>query len=342
MEDCGQIEGIFTRTEALNYLTKQLDIIDAAHVLTRDPLALLEKLSIRYTERVPFQNITILSSPIGTIDVPSLDQIKSDHLSGRGGLCYGHNRFFCELLCALGYKAHMASGQVTNPDGHLVVIVDAMPNGDTGTPYFVDNGFGIPHHRPVPLDFETESPVYNLGHSIFKITREGELYTRWSAKQGTKFLCASEYEKGQNNFEWKKAFTFTTKPNTIANIVTGMDHSYKIRFGNSGTFLFALIQGEVVHYVEDYHQSTPEMDIKYHKMSPSGTVTTRFGSVDDIVSCLLKLSSVFSEEELRTAMMNMAMYKKTYVEENNDKCLSYWWEGVIQGRWLTQLKLTSP
>ena len=320
MEDSGgQIEGIFTRTKALNYLETQLSIFDAADVLTRDPLALLEKLSIRYTERVPFQNITILASPVGTIEVPSVDQIKSDHLAGIGGLCYGHNRFFCELLCALGYKAHMASGQVTKPDGHLVVIVDAMPNGDTGTPYFIDNGFGIPHHRPVPLDFETESTVYNLGHSIFKITRNGELYTRWSAKQGKKFLCASEYDKGENNFEWSRSFTFTIKPNTIDNVMIGMDHSYKIGFGNSGTFIFALVEGEVLHFVEDFDKSTPELNIKYHKMSPSGTVTTHLGSVDDTVSCLLQLSSVFSEQELRTALANMAYYKIIFVQENNDK-----------------------
>ena len=171
----------------------------------------------------------------------------------------------------------------------------------------------------VPLDFETESPVYNLGHSIFKITRDGELYTRWSAMKGKEFLCAAEYEKEENNLEWNKAFTFTTKPNTIANVERAMNHCYKNEFGRSGTLLFALVQGEVLHFIEDFDKSVPEMNVKYHKMTPSGTVTTRFGSVDDIVNCLLKVSSVISEEELRTAITNMANYKKTYVEENNGK-----------------------
>ena len=318
MEDSGEIGGIFTCSEALDYFETQLGISDAADALIRDPLALLEKSSFRYTERVPFQNITILSSPIGTIDVPSLEQIKSDHLAGRGGLCYGHNRFFCELLCALGYEAHLASGQVRKPGDHLVVIIDAMPNGNTDTPFLVNNGFGFPHHRAIPLDFETESPVYNLGHSIFKITREGELYTRFTAKQGKKFLCASEYEKG-DNFEWIRSFTFTTKPNSIANIVMGMGHPYKIGFGISGNFRFALVKGEVLHVIEDFDKSTPELSIKYYKMSPSGTVTTRFGTVDDIVSCLMQLSSVFSEQELRTALDNMIYYKRTFVQENSDK-----------------------
>ena len=184
MEDSSEFKRIFTCDEALDYLVEQLGISDAADLLTQDPLALLDKLSSLCTEMVTFQNITILSSLIGTIDVPSLDQIQFDHLAGRGGMFYGHNRFCFELLCALGYKAHMASGQVTKPDDHLVVIVDAMPNGDSDTPYLVDNGFGFPHHAAISLNFDTKSPVYNVGHSIFTITREGELYSRWSAKQG--------------------------------------------------------------------------------------------------------------------------------------------------------------
>ena len=231
MEDSSEFKRIFTCDEALDYLVEQLGISDAADLLTQDPLALLDKLSSLCTEMVTFQNITILSSLIGTIDVPSLDQIQSYHLAGRGGMFYGHNRFGFELLCALGYKAHMASGQVTKPDDHLVVIVDAMPNGDSDTPYLVDNGFGFPHHAAISLNFGTKSPVYNVGHSIFKITREGELYSRWSAKQGKKFLCASEYEKGENNFKWKKSFTFSATQNKIMNNVKGMNYATKSILG---------------------------------------------------------------------------------------------------------------
>ena len=87
----------------------------------------------------------------------------------------------------------------------------------------------------------------------------------------------------------------------------------------SGNFRFTLRQGQVLHVIEDADKSTAELNVKYHKMSSSGTVTTRLGNVDGIVNCLLQLSSAFSEQELRTTLDNMAYYKRTFVQENSEK-----------------------
>ena len=315
MEEGSQCEGIFTYQEALDFLENLLGISDASELLPRDPLSLLNKLSVRYLEVLPFQNITNMSAPIGAISVPSLEEIKSDHLTGRGGVCYGHNRFIFELLCAMGYKAHLSSGCVENPGDHLVVIVDAMPNGDTTTSYLLDNGFGFPHNQAIPLDFDTESPVYNLGHTIFKITREGDVYTRVTAKHGKTFVCSSEFDEEEAGFEWARTFTFTTKSNTVANILKAMDWSYKVRFGTDGNLLFALVQDGVLHLIEDFDQSTPELSVKYHQMSPSGTVTTRLVTMEDIICCCRALCPVFSEQEIRAALENMAHYKTISVKE---------------------------
>ena len=315
MGDGNQIEGMFTFDEALDYLRNQLGISDATDALSRDPLGLLNKMSFQYSELVPFQNITNISCPIGTISVPSMEQIKSEHLSGRGGMCYGHNRFFFELICALGYKAHLAGAHAENPDGHLIVIIDAMPNGDNSTTYFFDNGFGYPHHQAVPLDFDRESPVYNLGHTLFKITRDGDLYTRLTAKHDKTFVCAYEYAKGHNKFEWSRSFTFTTGPIKIPHLVKSMNLPYKNVFGRFGSLTFILVQGEVLHSIEDFDESTPELNVKHHQMKPSGTVSIHLRSVDDIVSGVLQLCPVLIEEELRTAIKNAAHYKRIFVQE---------------------------
>ena len=317
---------IFTREEALSFLVKNFEMSDPMELLSKDPLRLLHQISGRYSETLPLQNISILHSPIQTICVPCLKKIKADRLAGRGGMCYGNNVFLCELLCALGYKAHVASASVVVPNDHIVVIVKAMPDGTSDTLYFLDNGFALPLQQAVPVNFETESPVYNLGHTIFKITKEGDVYSRFAAKHGKLFVSASDFESNDKTIEWTRCYTFSTKPSHIRGVEKGMEFSYQERFSRQGNLLFTIVRGNVLHWISDFDRSTAELNITYHKMSPSVTVSTKLDAADDIVRCFRDIFPGFTCQELMTAVENLANYKRTFVLEHGTQwfVISLW------------------
>ena len=316
MEGTNHVQGIIGHDEALGFLEQNLGIPDAKDLLSNDPVTLLDRIAHHYTEAVPFQNLTILSASIGTLGVPDIEKIKSERMAGRGGLCYGNNVFLCELVCALGFKAYIAGGTVVNPDDHLVLIVTTMPSGDTGVSYLLDHGIPLALGKAVPLNFEGESAVCDLGHSIYKFKRDGDTYTRFTAKHGKTYVSSSEFRNPNTVFEWKRTFSFNTDPIDVAAFAKMMEFPYTKFFGTFGNFLFSITRGEVLHIIEDFDKSTPELSVKHHEMRPSGTVSSRLGNLDDIVACFKKILTVYSEEELRRAMENLVHYKKGFIQEN--------------------------
>ena len=316
MEAIKHSQGILGHDEALGFLEKNLGISDAKDLLSNNPVTLLDRIAHHYTEAVPFQNLTILSASIGTLDVPDIEKIKSERMAGRGGLCYGNNLFLCELVCALGFKAYMARGTVVNPGSHPVVIVTTMPSGDTGESYLLDHGIPLALGKAVPLNFEGESPVCDLGHSIYKFKRDGDTYTRFTAKRGKIYISSSEFSNPDTIFEWKRTFSFNTDPIDVAALPKMVEVPYTKYFGTFGNLLFSICRGEVLHIIEDFDKSTTELSIKHHEMRPSGTVSSRLRSVDDIVACFTKILTAYSEEELRKTMENLVYYKMGFVQQN--------------------------
>ena len=93
---------------------------------------------------------------------PTLEEIRTDVLTGVGGLCYNLNVATFYLLQALGYTASLASATCTSsvisPGNHIIVyITDLVTPGDK---YLVEVAVGFPTFRAVSLDFEEESPVF--------------------------------------------------------------------------------------------------------------------------------------------------------------------------------------
>ena len=316
MEHFQHAEGLLSRDEAFEFLEKNLEISEAKDLLYSNPVTLLDRIAHHYTEAVPFQNLTMMAGPVGTLHVPDIKKINTELMAGRGGLHHGNNMFLCELLDALDFKAYIVHATVVNPDDHCVVIVTAMPSGETGESYLLDNGIPLAYGEAVPLNFEGESPVCDLGHSVYKFGRDGDTYTRFTAKRGNTYVTSTEFKNPDIVFEWKRTFSFNTKPFNVAEFVKIMEFPYTKYFGTFGNFVFSVTRGDVVHIIEDFDKSTAELSLKHHVMKPCGHVERRLGDVDDFIACVKKLSTVYSEDELRRAMKNLVHYKKSFIEEN--------------------------
>jgi N-hydroxyarylamine O-acetyltransferase len=97
---------------------------------------------------VPFENLDIaLNTPI-TLDLASVyDKIVRRR---RGGFCYELNGLFCELLIAMGFRAHMLSARVRRDDGGFGPEFDHMLlRVGLDEPWLVDVGFGDSFVDPI-------------------------------------------------------------------------------------------------------------------------------------------------------------------------------------------------
>lgn len=105
---------------------------------------------------------------------PTIEEIKADILSGKGGLCYSMNVFIKLLLEALGYSvAHLTSDVNQHSNNHLLTIAYNLKV--PGDRYLVDVA-GFPTFVPVPLDFKVESPVYFFSFLRYKfLHRDGKV-----------------------------------------------------------------------------------------------------------------------------------------------------------------------
>lgn len=107
--------------------------------------------------RVPFENISklFLKKTRGAVFAPSLEE----HLDGIeqhrfGGTCYANNPHFFSLLRHLGYEARLCGADMTNPDAHIVSMVELE-----GREYLVDVGYAAPFFEPLPRDLEKPHEV---------------------------------------------------------------------------------------------------------------------------------------------------------------------------------------
>ena len=107
--------------------------------------------------RVPFENISklYLKRTRGAAFAPALEE----HLDGIehhhfGGTCYANNPHFFSLLRHLGYDARLCGADMSNPDAHIVSMVELA-----GREYLVDVGYASPFFEPLPRDLERPHEV---------------------------------------------------------------------------------------------------------------------------------------------------------------------------------------
>jgi len=80
-----------------------------------------------------------------------------------GGTCYSNNYYFNKLLNHLGFNAILCGADMTNPDVHLINVVDW-----NSKKYLVDVGYGAPFFNPIPL-YLNDDLEFKFGNEKFVI-----------------------------------------------------------------------------------------------------------------------------------------------------------------------------
>ena len=96
-----------------------------------------------------FPEHPLMSKPTHLRNKPTLEEIKEDVMSKRGGLCYTLNSFMKYLLEALGYKAYHIACHIVRENDHILTVVEIQT-----VKYLVDVGVGYPTFEAIPLNFE--------------------------------------------------------------------------------------------------------------------------------------------------------------------------------------------
>ena len=137
----------------------------ALEVTRREPSAEgLAELVAAHVMRVPFENISKLyrKKRLGLTGLPSIEQflegIEQYHF---GGTCYSNNFHFYTLLASLGYRVKLCGADMSNPDVHMVIMVEV-----DGHEYLVDGGYAAPFLSPLPRDV-TKDYVVALGRDRY-------------------------------------------------------------------------------------------------------------------------------------------------------------------------------
>ena len=195
-----------SKEEAVHFVTEVLGIRDPDRKHQEDRVAFLNELIKAIHCSVPFQNITLLSQDEADRHLPTVEEIKTDIKSGKGGLCYTIGVFITHLLQALGYDAYLCAGSIMFFDtgNHVICIVQNLTS--PGSKHMVDAWTGWPTFEAIPLDFQDESPVYNFSFLEFKLIRKGTIVQRFHRK-GEKYAeishPADQYIEG-----WRKMCEF--------------------------------------------------------------------------------------------------------------------------------------
>jgi|SRR5208282_4331075 len=152
----------------------------------------LRDLVCAHLTHVPFENISKLYNRKhhGLAGLPSiqlyLDGIERYHF---GGTCYSNNFHFYSLLATLGYEVKLCGADMTNPDVHMVIMVNV-----DGREYLVDAGYGAPFLSPMPRDLATDyvvelgrdryvlRPQDDNGRSSLEMYRDGQRKHGYLAK----------------------------------------------------------------------------------------------------------------------------------------------------------------
>ena len=161
---------MLTKVEAIRFVTNVLNIEEPEDAISRDKYDFLCQLCCSI-QNIAFQNVTLMAVSLSDRRRPTVEEVKSALLEGKGGICYTLNLFMFHLLVVLGYDAYLNSATVASyPNDHLIVLVyNLQKDGDL---FSVDIGCGSPAFTPINLDFETESPEYQESLVRFKFVKE--------------------------------------------------------------------------------------------------------------------------------------------------------------------------
>ena len=172
---------MLTKDESVQFLTKVLGIEDPLTAFERDKHALLDSVVSLIQEKIPFQGITLMAKLLTERRKPTLDEVKTTMMQGKGGICYDFNMFTNFLLKSLGYDVHLNICQVVFNgrlfDNHLINLVTNLRK--EGDMYLVDTGCARPTFRAIDLGFSKESLLFCDSFTRYKFVKEGHRIRRY-------------------------------------------------------------------------------------------------------------------------------------------------------------------
>ena len=142
--------------------------------------------------RVPFESLSKIyyKKHEGLTALPGLERyLDGIERFGFGGTCYANNIHLGQLLTHLGYRTRLCSADMSQPDVHIVNMIDV-----DGREYIVDAGYAAPFLEPLPRDLTTNHvielgrdryvlhPQDGNGCSRVDLHREGQLIHGYLAK----------------------------------------------------------------------------------------------------------------------------------------------------------------
>ena len=206
---------MLTKNESLQFITDVLKIHDPGKHLEDNKIDFLNDVVTEIQCKIPFQGVTLVSKPLAERRRPTLAEVMSSMLGGRGGICYDFNFFTFVLLRTLGYDAYINIAQVlfqgSLDDNHLIVLVKNLVK--TGDLYLVDTGCARPTFRAVDLGFEQESPVYSDSFNRYKFIKDGNRIRRVHDNLSAN-LVSPTLKHGTQSDEFLLFYEFEIKPTT--------------------------------------------------------------------------------------------------------------------------------
>ena len=221
---------------------------------------------------IPFENLDIILCRGIRIDLPGIQEKLL--LKLRGGYCFEHNLLFAALLERLGFLVTRLSARVRMgnakvlPSTHMTLSVSA-----DGQQWLADVGFGGEGLlEPIPLA-EGMSP--EQGGRVYRLVRETERdwVLRTSRPDG-----------------WLDLYSFTLEPRRNAD--------YFVANYYTSTHPRSPFTGKVVAQRVEPDRRLSLIDRTFVEFDPSGEVTTREASDDELGGLLGRFGIVLAPEEL--------------------------------------------
>ncbi len=167
--------------EEINHFLRRINVTPA--VISSEYLKEIVSGIIEY---IPFQNVSMLTNEWVR---PSEEMIKSDMLTGLGGLCTVRNPFLHEFLRELGFNVRFVSSTISEPDCHISIIVEIE-----GEEWWVDVGNGFPYFDPIRLGDKSTKENWFMSYRLENV--------------GGRYFV---YHK-MNNSSWKMNHHFSPEP----------------------------------------------------------------------------------------------------------------------------------
>ncbi|XP_015595606.1 uncharacterized protein LOC107267918 [Cephus cinctus] len=119
-----------------------------------EKVTLLQKIVRAFSEKLPFQNISVSILDAGA-RFPTEENVISVGKSLSGGVCIHNNWFMKILLQALGYNVYFVAGYSTESQkktlgSHIGIVVKNLTNANDL--HLIDVGSRYPLFKPVPLN----------------------------------------------------------------------------------------------------------------------------------------------------------------------------------------------